>query len=633
MMDSFFDSLVLKLMPVLVTNSSHAISSWNQELEKLYGWTQQEALGKDAHLLLKTVFPLPIDQIEHQLFENGKWTGELIRTNKDGQKIYLSSHAVVQRNEQGGILTIYELDHEITEQKRLENALRESEEGLRTVRTEQFHIEETLREFEARYRDLFENSVIGISQTLPDGRLIAANVAFAHLYGYTDPQELLALVPKVGEQFYANPKDREDVLHILGEKGFMEPRELAVIHRDRTRFYVLVSAREIRDSKGSLYCYQAEHIDITEQKQAEERVHEAYRFAQDTIDAIKAHICVLAENGNILNVNQAWRDFADANPPAPANYCIGMNYLDVCDRAEGLNSAEAIPFAAGLRAVIKGDIEQFTMEYPCNDPNKENRWFSAQITQFAAGNPQRIVVAHENITGRKLAELKIAEYTAQLRSLSQRQSELQEIERRNIARELHDEVGQVMTAVKTNLETIKLSPVPATLNNQLVESISIVDRALDQIRTIALNLRPSLLDDFGLEAALEWYLERMARGTSYIIKFKSNMSEIRLPPAIETTCFRVVQGAMTNILRHSRATRVDVSLYWSPKAKTVKLSVRDNGIGFDVTAALERARHGESLGLLGMQERVQLVGGQIELVSAPGRGTKVLVSIPVIAEA
>jgi PAS domain S-box-containing protein len=1109
-MNSFSDPPLLNRAPVLVLDSNHTVSYWNQNAENLFGWTKTEALGKNAHELLQTEFAQPLEQLMHQLIDSGEWKGEVVCTHKDGKKIQLSNHWILQRDDQGGILAIYEfyqdipdykipkkapnedekhfiphIDNieqlarryrdlyensgtgiiiidekgryllankkaaagfgkspdevigksmfdllpqetaqkylelnrellkkgghreyedtfflpigvrsflifdqsiqdeqgrnfavqsssiDITERVRMEDALTVSEEHLRTVITnapivffaldrngvftllegnglealgvkqgqevgksifdlfqrtsqilddfhrseigkpftsivtmrgqtfenryspfkdergefagvigvstditDRLHAEDALKVSEARYRGLFENSVVGITQTLPDGRLIAANAAFAKMYGYPNPQELLAEVSSVGQQLYANPNDREEILTILKEKGVMAPRELAVIHRDGTRFTVLVGAREVRDSNGKVYCYQAEQIDnterkrievalreseelyrqtvssisdavfltddrgnfificpnvdltfgwseaeimsmgnitslvghtpfipneikgelrniewkitdkngnlhsllvniksvnigkatrlftcrditerkrteealrkskaslaaaqhiaqigswewnvrtdtaiwsaetfrifgrnpdalnehrhnfidmlhpedrdrvnraledaikgvkkydleyrvlrpdktiriihsraeavfdikgnpylmrgtvhdITERKQAEERVQEAYRFAQNTIDAISAHICVLDEHGVILAVNKAWRDFADDNPPSPTDYCIGMNYLDVCDKASGPNSAEAIPFATGLRAVIKGDIDKFVMEYPCHDSGKEKRWFSARITHFAEGNPLRIVITHQNITDRKLAELKVTEYTDQLHSLSQRQTELQEIERRNIARELHDEVGQVMTAVKTNLETIRLSPEPETINQQLVDSIGIVDRALDQIRTLALNLRPSLLDDFGLEPTLEWYLERQARGAQYKIKFISNLAGFRFPSVIETTCFRVVQATMTNISRHSKATRVDVKLSWNARSHKLNLSVRDNGEGFNVDAALDSARHGESLGLLGMEERVHLVGGQIEFKSTPGLGTEVRVKIRV----
>ena len=427
-----------------------------------------------------------------------------------------------------------------------------------------------------------------------------------------------------------HPDDRERVNQALEDainSGKEYDLEFRVLRPDQTLRIIHSRAEIVSDVNGNPYLLRGTVHDITERKQAEERVQRAYRFAQNTIDAMSAHICVLDEHGVILAVNKAWRDFADDNPPIPTNYCIGMNYLDVCDKASGPNSAEAIPFATGLRAVIKGDIDGFVMEYPCHNSGQEKRWFSARITHFAKGSPLRIVITHQNITDRKLAELKVREYTDQLHSLSQRQTELQENERRSIARELHDEVGQVMTAVKTNLETIRLAPEPETIDQQLVDSIGIVDRALDQIRTLALNLRPSLLDDFGLEPTLEWYLERQTRGGQYKINFSSNMAGIRFPSAIETTCFRVVQATMTNISRHSNATRVDVKLYWNAKSHQINLSVRDNGEGFNVNAALEKARHGESLGLLGMQERVHLVGGQIEFKSTPGLGTEVRVKI------
>ena len=139
--------------------------------------------------------------------------------------------------------------------------------------TDRKQVEETLRESEEKYRSLFENTVMGISQALPDGRLITVNNAYAQMYGYENAEEMMAEASHVGQR-YANPEDREEVLRILKEKGVMKPREIVVIHRNGTRFSVLVSAREIRDSNGNLQYYQAEHMDISQRKQAEETLRE-----------------------------------------------------------------------------------------------------------------------------------------------------------------------------------------------------------------------------------------------------------------------------------------------------------------------------------------------------------------------
>ncbi len=134
--------------------------------------------------------------------------------------------------------------------------------------------EQALRDSEAYFRLLFENSVVGFSQALPNGRLIRANRAYARMYGYSTPEEMLAEVTDIGRQLYADPGDRKRVHAILKEKGVMEPAEIQVRHRDGTPFVVLAGAREIRDAQGRLVCYQAEHVDITPLKQAEESLRE-----------------------------------------------------------------------------------------------------------------------------------------------------------------------------------------------------------------------------------------------------------------------------------------------------------------------------------------------------------------------
>jgi PAS domain S-box-containing protein len=162
--------------------------------------------------------------------------------------------------------------------------------------------ENMLHETKERYRNIFENTVMGISQALPDGPLITANNAYAQMYGYANAEEMMAEATNVGQR-YANPEDREEVLRILKEKGVMEPRELVVVHRDGTRFTVLASAREIRDSDGNLQYYQAEHIDVTERKKVEEALKESekkYRLLADNIHDV---IFILDMNLNYTYVS------------------------------------------------------------------------------------------------------------------------------------------------------------------------------------------------------------------------------------------------------------------------------------------------------------------------------------------
>jgi signal transduction histidine kinase len=216
-----------------------------------------------------------------------------------------------------------------------------------------------------------------------------------------------------------------------------------------------------------------------------------------------------------------------------------------------------------------------------------------------------------------------------LEILSQQLLEVQEAERRHISRELHDEIGQALTALKVNLQAAQRLSDLRALSPYLEESISIVERTLHQVRNLSLDLRPSLLDDLGVVAALRWYVDRQAQRAGFEAQFIAEPQEMRLPPDLETTCFRLVQEALTNVVRHARAQRVQVILRHNQAG--LELVIRDDGVGFDVNAVKDRMPGDRSLGLLGMQERVQLVDGQIKIESDPNRGTEIRAIFPLSA--
>jgi signal transduction histidine kinase len=227
----------------------------------------------------------------------------------------------------------------------------------------------------------------------------------------------------------------------------------------------------------------------------------------------------------------------------------------------------------------------------------------------------------EERVGRQQAEAKRREYGAKIQVLSRRLVEVQETERRHLARELHDEIGQALTVAQMHLQALLQSPGTDALAPRLNESLAVVERVLEQVDEISLNLHPSLLDELGLVPTLRWYTTRHAALAGLQAEVRVDSLEQRLDPIIEIHCFRIAQEALTNVVRHAQARAVTVEVRLNEDQ--LHLSVRDDGVGFDVASVREQAVRGASLGLLGMEERATLAGGGLQHHSTPGHGTEV----------
>lgn len=214
-----------------------------------------------------------------------------------------------------------------------------------------------------------------------------------------------------------------------------------------------------------------------------------------------------------------------------------------------------------------------------------------------------------------------------MQDLSHLLLEAQEVERRVIARELHDEIGQDLTAIKISLQAMDRSLEGGNQEDSIADSIAIVDRLLKQVQALSVGLRPPLLDSMGLAAALRWHLERRVRSPEIRTRLSVQPRALRLSPERETVCFRIAQEALTNVLRHADARRVVVLL--RQRGSEALLVVHDDGKGFDVDAAQAAVIQGASLGLLTMEERARLAGGRLEIRSQPGKGTTVCATIPI----
>jgi len=275
--------------------------------------------------------------------------------------------------------------------------------------------------------------------------------------------------------------------------------------------------------------------------------------------------------------------------------------------------------------------EPYVSQFRVVWPDGSTHWIAGrgEFTFDAGGvtdQPLRMRGAVVEITERKRAELELQESSQQLETLSRRLLIAQETERRHIARELHDEIGQLLTVIKLDLQTVLRQPGTSALAPALKEGMESVDRVVARVRDLSLDLRPSMLDDLGLIPTLRWYVQRQMSRFGVDIALKLPPSLPRLASEIETACFRIVQEALTNIARHASATHIVVTL--ATPDSSIALTVHDDGQGFDVTAVHHKTLVGGGVGLLGMKERAELAGGIFHLASGLGQGTTIEVHFP-----
>ena|GEM_PF-1334333 len=370
------------------------ITAWNLGAEKIFGFTAAEMVGTS----IRRIIPADRQADEERILAaiaRGEAIErfETIRQTKDGRLIDVSITASSIKDGAGKIVGVSKVARDITERKLAELRLTASE---------------------YKFRRLYETITDGIVSVDMAGQIREFNPAYAQMLGYSDAELVRLtyqdLTPEKWHAFEASIV-QEQVL----PRGFSEVYEKEYRRKDGTVFPVELRTFTIKDDAGQITGMWATVHDITVRKQTEEKIQAAADFNQETIDSLPEHLCVLDEQGKILTTNDAWKRFALSGSTPAQNADVGANYLAICDASVGPEMTDAQAFAAGIRAVIRGERDAFSLEYPCHSP-AEQVWFLASVTRFKKHVPIRVVITHKNITARKQAEENIRVNEARLRT-------------------------------------------------------------------------------------------------------------------------------------------------------------------------------------------------------------------------
>jgi PAS domain S-box-containing protein len=321
----------------------------------------------------------------------------------------------------------------------------------------------------------------------------------------------------------------------------------------------------------------------------------------------------LLQDGVILHVNSAFAELLGCEPFELAGQQLEHRVVpDHVNRVGALQGdAGDVDTVLSLRGIHDSGLRDVVVR-----------------SHSMSGAPHRIfLVSAMDITDLRRSEQALRDHARRLRILSRQVIDVQEQERRHLARELHDEIGQHLTMIKMGLESAVTQLPDETAAAALNAVIEQVGNLMQQVRSLSLELRPSMLDDLGLGAALRWYAGRAAKLAGFQLVMDLPEDFPRLTQAAETAFFRVAQETINNLLKYAAATEVRVQL--AVEKNDIKLRVADNGRGFDLSRIESSAASATGAGLLGMRERAALIGATLDVDAVPGGGCAVSLSAPI----
>ena len=579
------------------------VASWNAGAERINGYRADEIIGRHFSVFypsedIKRSEPareLDIAAAQDR-FEDEGW-----RLRKDGSSFWASVVITPMRDATGALRGYAKVTRDLSARRQLEQSLRLSEANLKTF---------------------FDHSpALAFMKDLA-GRYTLVNTQFEQRFGLSQAEILGStdhqlFAPDQAAAFRAN--DRE----VLTRGAPLEFEEQAQ-YVDGPRISI-VCKFPLHDATGAVVGIGGLVTDITERKRAEEEMRASEQSFRELIHSLPIAVYVCDAAGLIEMFNRRAAELWGREPR------IGDRADRFCGSYRIYTPAGAhLPHAdCPMGEVLRTGRAVAGREIVIERPDGSHRSAVVNIIprRDAQGNLSGAINCLTDITSRIRAEQEVKEYAEQLRALSQRRMEIEEEYGLALSRELHDRVGQNLTALNVNLDIV-LGELPpgagATIAPRLQDSQELVRATVDSITDLMAELRPPLLDDYGLLPALRAIGEQFARRTGVEVAVRGSDGFGRLHRQREVALCRIAQEALTNLAKHAQATRVDIEL--ARHGDQLRLTIADNGIGFDPNEqAPGRIRAG--WGMLTMRERAQAIGGMMTLDSAPGQGTRVIVAL------
>lgn len=462
------------------------------------------------------------------------------------------------------------------------------------------------------------------------GRYLAVNRAFARTLGYAQAADVIGRT-----DFDLHPLEHAKAYHAADVEvmasGQRKRIEEAHIQVGGHWSWVDTIKTPFADGHGRLAGTVGIARDVTERKKVEEDLARAIAGLRSEIErrtAVEARLqasearfraivetspvplCIVSmPHGEIFYTSEPWRALFGLDPRAGAISNIVELYVDPAERDR-------------LVAHLQQETRFPDTVVHFRRPDGSSFWAMVAARVATYEETPAIYIGLNDITERKRIELELFESREQLREVSAYMEEIREEERKRIAMEIHDELGQLLTALKMDVSLLKMR-LSGDLDavKKADDMRELVEKTIWMVRNVANHLRPAALN-FGIVSALEWLVSDFAQRNGIPCRLRINGSEPVLPDVHATVVYRIVQASLTNVARHAGASRADVTLTRS--ATSLDLHVSDDGRGFDQDAV----RKGFSYGVLGMQERARLIGGSLHIDSAPGMGTSVSIHIP-----
>ncbi len=560
-------------------------------------------------------------------------------TDIRGRKIPVICSTSAFRNERGEVMGGLEIFKDITELKRLQ---------------------EEIVKREKKYRRIFEGSHDMIYTSTLEGNLLDVNQAGLDMLGYPNKDELL----KIGQAYrlYRDSKDREKFVTLMNRDGYVKDFEVDFRKFDGQPIHTLVSSRRYENPETGAVEYEGIIKDITRRKQAEEIIQQRNRelsilnsiavvlnFTMDldsilklTLERVRKNLSItkggifLFEDENHTPTMKAGFGLPEATEKNPAQIkfkdIMLMEYL--VQKKTELEPETSFP-SFKVRYTAGAEPPQWLTCYLITSKRKTVGFFGFGSTKSKILSIQELHLLGSlgNLLGNAIENAKLMETIGQhrqeLRQLTEKLFQTQEEERRRIARELHDETSQSLTAVKLGLDRLE-QKIPADkigLQNDLNDTRRMLLRTASEIRRLSYNLHPTLLSDLGLEPALKLYFKEIREHSNLDIHFKMIGFDKRMDKDLETALYRFSQETLTNTLKHSGAETFKCKIIKS--YPNIIFTAEDDGVGFNEGIENQDKR---SLGLIGMRERTLLLGGVFQLKGRPGEGTRIRIEIPLHEE-